>query len=176
MSLHASDGPVQVHAEQVRSPADVAEVSQLHRLGSHVAVDPNLAHHERLAGGDAMAQDPAHADDSASEYTPANHANRAPEDAELADALEDLGDPDATTLSAIADRAEPNFCSWLGDRRNSRQIPHRLEEAGYVSVRNPAAKDGRFKVDGRRHVIYARRELTLREQIVAAQALVECSR
>lgn len=99
-------------------------------------------------------------------------ANRSPEDAELADALDKLGNPDAITLSTIATKVGGEFAVWLRDRRNRRLIPHRLEEAGYVSVRNQAAKDGRFKVDGRRQVIYARCELPFRDQMTAAQSLI----
>src|SRR6476646_7430303 len=64
--------------------------------------------------------------------TPAFHeivdANRAPEDAEMADALDQLGRPDIITLDRIAVAAEPNFAEWLRDRKNARRIPHRLEE------------------------------------------------
>ena len=100
-------------------------------------------------------------------------ADRAPESAELADALEKLGNPDALTLDSIA-RAVPgfdDFAKWLTDRRNSRRIPHRLEQAGYVAVRNPAAKDGLWKISGRRVVVYAKATLSLRDRIAAAQAL-----
>jgi hypothetical protein len=99
-------------------------------------------------------------------------ANRAPEDAELADAIDALGNPPALTVAMICTRATDSFAEWLQDRRNSRQIPHRLEAAGYVRVRNPAdARDGQWRVHGRRQTIYARRELSLRDQIAAATAL-----
>ena len=45
-------------------------------------------------------------------------ANRAPEDAELADILDALGNPDAVTLEHKA-KATGDFYDWLGDRRNS---------------------------------------------------------
>jgi hypothetical protein len=103
-------------------------------------------------------------------------AGRAPEDAELADALEKLGHPVATTLAVIAAHSEPSFAGWLLDRRNRRQIPQRLEDRGYVYVRNPARHDGLWKVNGKQVTIYARRELSLREQVTAAQSLSEASR
>ena len=99
-------------------------------------------------------------------------ANKAPEDAELADAIDKLGSPPATTIAAIAGHADAEFSAWLLDRRNSRKVPHRLEECGYVPVRNPAAKDGLFKVGGRRAGIYARSELTIHDQFAAADRLV----
>ena len=59
---------------------------------------------------------------------------------------------------------------WLKDPRNRRQIPHRLEAAGYVPVRNDADKhDGQWKVGGKRQTIYARRELSLRDRYLAAR-------
>jgi hypothetical protein len=103
-------------------------------------------------------------------------ANRAPEDAELADALDKLGSPDATTLTEIADRSDGGFAEWIRDRRNSRQIPHRMEAAGYAPVRNDSQTDGRWKVGGKNQVIYARTELTVRDRIAAARRLAEAAR
>jgi len=103
-------------------------------------------------------------------------ANRAPEDAELADVLEKLGWPDAVTLTDIIERANADFADWLRDRRNARRVPHRLEAAGYEAIRNDASADGRWKVAGKNQVIYARRELSVRDRIGAAQRLVEARR
>jgi hypothetical protein len=96
-------------------------------------------------------------------------SNSAPEDAELSDALEKLGNPDAVTLMAIADAAESSFASWLRDRANARRVPHKMEECGYKSVRNPTAKSGRWKVGGKDMVVYARKELSIRDAITAAE-------
>jgi hypothetical protein len=103
-------------------------------------------------------------------------AGRAPEDAELADAIDKLMAPDAVTLSEIAKVADASFGDWLTDRKNSRRIPHRMEAAGYIAVRNDDAKDGRWKVGGRRQVIYAQRKLSIRDRIAAAGDLVEAAR
>jgi hypothetical protein len=101
-------------------------------------------------------------------------AHRAPEDAELADALDHLGNPSATTLAAIValDLVSVTFKDWLRDRKNARQIPHRMEAVGYVPVRNPHAKDGFWSVAGRRYVVYAQQTLSRRDQLEAAQRLV----
>jgi hypothetical protein len=99
-------------------------------------------------------------------------ASRAPEDAELADVIESLGSPDALTLEQIGNRAPSNFGEWLRDRKNARRIPHRLESSGYVAVRNDGAKDGHWKVDGRRQVIYAKAALSQSERIAAAYGLI----
>jgi hypothetical protein len=65
-------------------------------------------------------------------------ASIAPEDGEMADCLEKLGGPAATTIAQIQRVATAVFAEWLRDRRNARQIPHRLEGCGYALVRNPA--------------------------------------
>ena len=103
-------------------------------------------------------------------------ANRAPEDAEVADALDKINTPSAVTIQLLADNASLGFSEWLQDRRNRRQIPHRLEAAGYTPVRNDAATDGLWKAAGKRQAIYARREMTIRDRIVAAQAITSAGR
>ncbi len=97
--------------------------------------------------------------------------NRAPEDAELADALERLGSPDAVTIAGIAKVADLAFADWLRERRNSRKFPHRMEECGYQSIRNPSAQDGLWKVGDKRMVIYAKRHLPERDRLAAADKI-----
>jgi len=102
------------------------------------------------------------------------NAARAPEESELADILDGLRWPEAVTLDAIVSRAKldhVDFAEWLIDRRNRRQIPHRLESAGYEPVRNASAKDGYFVVNGRRQPIYAKASLSIRERHTAATKL-----
>jgi Family of unknown function (DUF5906) len=99
-------------------------------------------------------------------------ANRAPEDAELADALDTLKQPKAITLEEIRNVASAEFGVWLGDRKNRRAIPHRMEQVGYVPIRNGTAKDGLWKIGNRRQAVYARVELSLRDQHAAATSLV----
>lgn len=99
-------------------------------------------------------------------------SNQAPEDADLADALDHLSHPNAVTVARVAEVASTEFGDWLRDRRNSRRIPHRFEECGYVAVRNPHASDGMFKINGKRCAVYAKRSLSLREQIEAASNLI----
>ncbi len=103
-------------------------------------------------------------------------ANRAPEDAEVADALDSLKSPPAVTITDIKAYACEAFAEWLDDRRNRRQIPHRLESAGYVPVRNETAKDGLWVIGGRRQQIYAKRELSVRDRYVAAMSLAKPGR
>jgi hypothetical protein len=97
-------------------------------------------------------------------------ANRAPEEAELSDIIDKLGNPAALTITMISENAGFNidFQHWLEDRKNSRQIPHRLESCGYVAVDQPDAKDHLWRVGGRRCVVYANHDLALGEQLRAA--------
>ncbi|MCL4814254.1 MAG: hypothetical protein KJ061_17320 [Vicinamibacteraceae bacterium] len=98
-------------------------------------------------------------------------ADRAPEDAELADALDRLGTPAVVTLDDLAGPVPCALADWLRDRKNARQIPHRMETAGYVPVRNPTAKDGLWKIQNRRQVVYGRHDMSLRDRLIAAQDL-----
>ena len=98
-------------------------------------------------------------------------ANRVPEDAELADVLDRLGNPEATTLIRLSNEATGGFEAWIKDRKNRRVIPHRLETCGYSPVRNPYAKDGLWKINYARQVVYAKSALSLQDRIAAANEL-----
>ncbi len=102
-------------------------------------------------------------------------ANRAPEDAELADILDAAHNPPAITLTRLIDYARlagrNTFAEWLEDRKNRRNIPHRLEEAGYLPVRNDTAQDGLWRVGGRRQAAYAIKTLSLNERLQAVGRL-----
>jgi hypothetical protein len=100
-------------------------------------------------------------------------ASRSPEDAELADVLERLGNPDATTLTRVQNEATGEFEVWLRDRKNRRVIPHRFESCDYTPVRNHDAKDGLWKIAGARQVVYAKNSLPLAAQMKAARKLQE---
>ncbi len=103
-------------------------------------------------------------------------ANRVPEDAELADVLDEMEGPegpDATTLIKITWAAgKKEIAGWLKDRKNRRLIPHRLEKCGYVPVRNDFAKDGLWKIGGARQVVYAKSALSVTARIAAANKLM----
>jgi hypothetical protein len=85
---------------------------------------------------------------------------RAPEDAELSDIIE-----------ALISAAGEDFAEWLRNRGNARKVPHRMESVGYVPVRNKGAKDDLWKIGGRRQAVYARKELSLSDQMAAALEL-----
>jgi hypothetical protein len=98
-------------------------------------------------------------------------ANRAPEDAELSDVLDRLGNPAAVTIDRIANEADAELGLWLRDRKSRRQIPHRLEQCEYVPVRNDDVKDGQWVIAGRRQAIYAKAGLSVRDRVSAAREL-----
>jgi hypothetical protein len=100
-------------------------------------------------------------------------ANRSPVDSQLADVLDALGNPVAVTLEQVTLKAPVKFADWLEDPKNQRAIPHRFEQCGYVSVRKEGRKDNLWRINGRRHVIYAMTDLSYREQLEAAEALVK---
>jgi hypothetical protein len=105
-------------------------------------------------------------------------AHRVPEDAELADVLDKMDNPDTATLteiSAAALQLQGNFWEWIKERKNRRIIPHRLEKCGYVPVRNRDANDGLWKINGSRQVIYAKSTLSVRERHTAAKKLMKAS-
>ena len=105
------------------------------------------------------------------------NTNRSSEDAELCDLLDSLGNPAAVTLSRLADRAEvrgeARFAEWLKDRANRRAISHRLADCGYAAVRNSDAKDGMWRVNGKRETVYAKDALSVQQQLEAVKKLAE---
>jgi hypothetical protein len=102
-------------------------------------------------------------------------ANRAPEDSELADVIDLMGNPKALTLNDLIEKTVFNasLAEWLKDRKNRRNIPHRLKSCGYEPFRNPDAKDGHWKIGRDRHAIYVQEGLTVRERMEAAKELVK---
>jgi hypothetical protein len=152
------------------TPAYWSDLYAWYADGGHAHVAAYLAELD-LSGFDAKAPPP-----KTSAFWDIVDANRAPEDAELADALDRLANPDAVALREVAERADGAFGDWLRDRKNSRQIPHRMEAAGYVPVRNDAAKSGLWVVGGKRQVVYARAELSVRDRIAAVSRYVEVNR
>jgi hypothetical protein len=99
------------------------------------------------------------------------NVNRAPEDAELADVLDKMGNPDAVTPAMLIVAATGEPADWLMDRRNRRTIPHRLERCGYGCIHNKDAQDGYWVVDGKRQPIYTKSTLSIRDQLAAARKL-----
>jgi hypothetical protein len=101
------------------------------------------------------------------------HSNVAPEESQLADLLDNLGNPKAITLSQLLNVFDfDEIGRWLNDHKNIRAVPHKLESCGYTQIRNKTRKDGRWIINNRRQVVYAKRYLSFAEQHAAAAALV----
>lgn len=100
-------------------------------------------------------------------------SNRSTEDAELEDLLDDLGRPDAVPMSRLTAAAKGELQEWFKEPRNRKAIPHKLETCGYSAVRNPDAKDGYWRIAGRRQPIYGRKELSEREALAAVRLLTK---
>jgi hypothetical protein len=111
------------------------------------------------------------------------NANRTPENTELATVLDRMGNPQAVTLAQVAEEAsvfqrgstaalDGDFYTWFTDRKNRRVIPHRMEECGYVPVRNETRRDGLWLLGGTPQVIYSRGELAFRDRHAAAADLI----
>jgi hypothetical protein len=82
--------------------------------------------------------------------------------------LDLLGNPDAITIDRIAAMATGEIQFWIKDRKSRRQIPHRMERCGYIPVRSETAKDGLWKINGARQVVYAKDSLSIRDRHLAA--------
>lgn len=99
-------------------------------------------------------------------------AGRVAEDAEMADVLDELNNPDAVTLSPIFAKAPADFQTWLSDRKNSVCIGYRMDTCGYLPVRNPAdTRDGQWKVNGKRQTVYAKSNMSTPARIAAVHRL-----
>ncbi len=128
-----------------------------------------------LAGLDLSGFDPKEPPPKTAAFWSVVAAGESPESGELRDVLEEMKNPAVTTLNRIVEQATSmqmlSLADELKDRKNRRQVPHRLDRVGYVPVRNPDSEDGLFKLGGRRQAVYARRKLVLAEQVRAARAL-----
>lgn len=104
-------------------------------------------------------------------------ANANPDDLTLAGLMlrEDGSRLPAVTLSmviqAAVDAEESDLAFALSDTKNRRRVPHMMEKAGYVPVRNEYAADGLWKIDGRRQVVYGDSALSTPERVTFARSL-----
>lgn len=106
-------------------------------------------------------------------------SNATPEEAELADALDVLGNPDAVSSVCLSGTSSVELLEWFNDRKNARHIASRFEKVGYVRVRNPDEERGLWPITvgkgpsatKRRVSVFARKELSLQQQLVAARKL-----
>jgi Family of unknown function (DUF5906) len=103
-------------------------------------------------------------------------SNIAPEESELSDALELLGNPNALILAwieTVARLVGGNLFAWLDDPKNHRAIPHKLASLGYTAVVNPdsAKRSTRWRINKVQQVVYAKDSLSERGRIEAVRAM-----
>lgn len=91
---------------------------------------------------------------------------------ELADVIDALKKPTVLIIPELIAKATGATSEWLMDRRNARAMPHRLERCKYVVVRNLDRDDGRWRIDGKRLVIYGRSDVSAQERKAAAERKV----
>jgi hypothetical protein len=98
-------------------------------------------------------------------------ADLTPEDAMVADAVDRLGNPRATTLERVKYKADSDLIEWLQEAKDRRKIGFRFGQCGYEAVQNPDAKDGQWRINGKRQTVYALKTLSFRDQLAAAEEL-----
>jgi hypothetical protein len=105
------------------------------------------------------------------------NANRATEETDLQDVLDFMGRPAAVTIEQVLTCPKTSFelGEWLRDRKNRRVVPKHFRECGYAVVHNPDRKDGQWVINGNSRTIYARKDLSLRDQLNAARQLTTSS-
>jgi Family of unknown function (DUF5906) len=96
------------------------------------------------------------------------NAHHAPEAAELADAIDKLGNPTALIIDDLVNKA-PQL-DWLYEPKSRRAVAHRLEDCGYIRVSNPDGNKGMWIVNNKRCAIYARKNLSAVDRLKAARA------
>lgn len=106
-----------------------------------------------------------------------------PVSAEMADIIEEMGDPAVVVIQDIVDTSSKmtskfetmsggiasNLGLWLNDTRNATKIPRLMNEAGYVKVLTETGQ-GQWRIKGKRTIVYGRKELSRAERIQAAEA------
>jgi hypothetical protein len=97
------------------------------------------------------------------------NAGQSPEDAELADVLDELKRPNICSIMMLVASNAGMVLEWLLDRKSRRTMPHRMGRCGYIPCRNPRADDGLWKINDRRQVLYAKEELSPEERLKAAE-------
>jgi hypothetical protein len=97
------------------------------------------------------------------------------EDDELADAIDALGSPRPNALTILQLIEKVSALDWLLEHKHRRSVPYHLERCGYIQHHNRKSgdKQGRWVIKGKRQPVYVKASLTLQEQELAAQKLVD---
>ena len=98
-------------------------------------------------------------------------AGRPAENADLADLLDTMERPHAVTVNRLLIHANDEMRYWLTDRKNRKLLPNRMTDCGYTALHNRDAKDGLWKINDKRQVVYVLDNLSVRDQYAAASKL-----
>jgi len=108
-------------------------------------------------------------------------AGRPAEEGEFRDAIAKMSGTDENghlnpppvvlTLDGLTPHANPELVMWIRDRNNTRNVGRRLDECGYIPVRNSDEQSGRWKVGGARKTIFGRKDVSLEKRYAAAVEL-----
>jgi len=95
-------------------------------------------------------------------------AGRGSDYSELADIIDELKNPTALTINELSTKA-PGL-DWLRDLTKRKATSYRIADCGYIMIENPDAKDGLWRVNGRRQAIYVHTDTPLDQRIATAEA------
>lgn len=99
------------------------------------------------------------------------NSGRPQEAAEIADLLEEMQNPVVVTSSQLETHANDDLRFWIKDRKTRHLLSKRLADCGYEPFPNKEAKDGLWKVGGKRQVVYLSRNAPASEAFAAIQRL-----
>lgn len=77
----------------------------------------------------------------------------------LSEIIDDMGRPAVFILLSLTNRAQGEVKTWLENPATRKIVGHRLEDCGYIRVRNHSNSLGLWRVDGRYQMIYGRKDL-----------------
>lgn len=93
-----------------------------------------------------------------------------PEVVDIEDAITSIGSPDFFTLGdlfSLTSVADADALAWLKDRKNRRMLPRWFEQAGYVTVRNPDARNGIWRIGGKKHMVWGKKTIPTKDLLAA---------
>lgn len=74
--------------------------------------------------------------------------------------------------AAAMELGDNELYNALTETKNRRRVPHMMERAGYMPVRNPDATDGLWKIGARRQVVYGDAQLSIADRVRETRLLI----
>jgi hypothetical protein len=98
-------------------------------------------------------------------------ANVDPKTEAMGDMLDELARPDAVTLAQLRNTEIGKGSEWLSNE--PRTVGHKLGNCGYDAVKNAGDGRGKWSINGKQQVIYAKENLSPDERQAAADRLIK---